>query len=211
MVCTFPVILGNLHRILFISTPSIQVECRFTEQRQAFRTKAITLAQHHFPNQYQGKYPKHRPHRPIERSHYCLQTPACLLRSALCYPGIPCGTRAYLALLGHTRRYPGTPVIGSWFNMSISVHVGFLGGKKATVKADKDEQVEALSLRAQSALGVGRGRLVDSSGRALDACSTIEAAKIQNGDSLTLRINRLQIQSSCAAFAGLSDDGSVST
>ena len=95
--------------------------------------------------------------------------------------------------------------------MSIAVHVGLLGGKTATVKADKDEQVEALSLRAQTALGVGGGLLVDSSGRALVACSTIKAAKIQNGDSLTWRTNRLQIQSSCSAFAGLFDDGSVST
>ena len=79
--------------------------------------------------------------------------------------------------------------------MSMTVEVGLLSGRTVTVNADKDELVDSLRLRAQVALGVAKGRLVDSSGSVLDACSTVEASKLQNGDSLTLHIRRLQIQS----------------
>ena len=48
--------------------------------------------------------------------------------------------------------------------MSIAVEVGLLSGKTATVEAGLDEQVATLKLRVQTALGVGRGRLLDSSG-----------------------------------------------
>ena len=40
--------------------------------------------------------------------------------------------------------------------MSITVEVGLLSGKTATVVADQDEQVEALKRRAQRALAVGK-------------------------------------------------------
>ena len=59
--------------------------------------------------------------------------------------------------------------------MSITVDVGLLSGKTATVKADLDEEVGALERRAQIALGVGRGRLVGSSGSALDAFANDQA------------------------------------
>ena len=95
--------------------------------------------------------------------------------------------------------------------MSITVEIRLLSGTTATVNADQDEQAEALKRRAQTALGVGKGRLVDASGSVLDACSTIEAAKIQNGASLTLHIVRLQIQSTTGAFAAGLGDGSVVT
>ena len=52
--------------------------------------------------------------------------------------------------------------------MSITVEVGLLSGKAATVKADLDEEVGTLKRRAQMALGVGRGRLVGSCGTVLD-------------------------------------------
>ena len=52
--------------------------------------------------------------------------------------------------------------------MSISVEVSLLSGKTATVEAGQDETVETLTQRAQIALGVGRGRLLDSSGVILD-------------------------------------------
>ena len=59
--------------------------------------------------------------------------------------------------------------------MSITVDGGLLSGKTATVKADLDEEVGALKRRAQIAQGVGRGRLVGSSGSALDAFANDQA------------------------------------
>ena len=59
--------------------------------------------------------------------------------------------------------------------MSIAVTVGLLSGRTATVRAGLDESVAALSRRAQTALGVGKGHLVDSSGSILDeGCSDPE-------------------------------------
>ena len=75
--------------------------------------------------------------------------------------------------------------------------------------AEQDEQVEALKLRAQIALGVGKGRLLDSSGSVLDAHSTIKDARLQSGDSLTLHMKQVQVQGSRKAFAAVLGDGSV--
>ena len=95
--------------------------------------------------------------------------------------------------------------------MSITVNVGLLSGRTAAVTADLEEVVRSLSLRAQTALGVSRGRLVHSSGRLLDACSTIKDTELQNGDSLTLQVHRVQIQACGGAFAAILGDGSVVT
>ena len=46
--------------------------------------------------------------------------------------------------------------------MSVTVAVGLLSGKKAFVEAGVEEEVGLASRRAQAALGIGRGRLVDS-------------------------------------------------
>ncbi|OLP90907.1 putative E3 ubiquitin-protein ligase HERC2 [Symbiodinium microadriaticum] len=97
--------------------------------------------------------------------------------------------------------------------MSISVEVGLLSGKTATVEVGLDEQVSTLKLRAQTALGVGRGRLLDSSGSVLNDSLSVQHAKVQNGDSLTWHINTVQVQA-CdigAAFAAILSDGSVAT
>ena len=95
--------------------------------------------------------------------------------------------------------------------MSITVEVGLLSGKTVTLNACPDEQVETLKLRAQTALGVGNGQLVNSSGHVLDACSTIKDGRLRNGDSLTLHISRVQIQASDAAFAAILGDATVVT
>ena len=63
--------------------------------------------------------------------------------------------------------------------MSISVEVGLLSGKAAAVTAGLDENVETLRLRAQTALGVGKGRLLDACGNVLDAQLPIKNARIQ--------------------------------
>ena len=44
--------------------------------------------------------------------------------------------------------------------MSLTVEVGLLSGRTATVKADLEERVEALKRQAEIALEVGTGRLV---------------------------------------------------
>ena len=95
--------------------------------------------------------------------------------------------------------------------MSITVDVGLLSGKAVTVKAGLDEDVGALQRRAQIALGVGRGRLVGSSGIVLDASASIKHAKLENGDVLMLQIQRIQVQASSQAFAAILGDGSVVT
>ena len=95
--------------------------------------------------------------------------------------------------------------------MSIAVEVGLLSGKTATVTAGLDEPVHTLRRRAQIALGVGRGRLLDSSGCALDGCAPIKTTSVANGDSLTLHLGRVQVQASRGAFAAILGDGSVVT
>ena len=56
--------------------------------------------------------------------------------------------------------------------MSITVEVSLISGKTATVEAGLDETVETLTQRAQTALGVGKGRLRDSFGVVLDRCAS---------------------------------------
>ena len=94
--------------------------------------------------------------------------------------------------------------------MSIDVEVGLISGRKATVQAALDETVGALKRRAQVALGVRTGRLLDSSGFVLEGCALI--SKVQTGDSLTLLCsNTVQVQASGSDFAAILDDGSVVT
>ena len=58
--------------------------------------------------------------------------------------------------------------------MSITVGAGLLSGRTATLKANPNEEVGAVKLRAQIDLGVGMGRLVDLSGNNLDGSSAIK-------------------------------------
>ena len=92
--------------------------------------------------------------------------------------------------------------------MSVAVEVGLLSGKTATVEAALDEEVEALRLRAQTALGVGQGRLLDSFGNVLDVRISIKDARVSTGDVLTLHRGRVQIQANRRAFAAILGDGS---
>ena len=95
--------------------------------------------------------------------------------------------------------------------MSIAVTVGLLSGRTATVRAGLDESVAALSRRAQTALGVGKGHLVDSSGSILDEGAPIQKANLQNGGSLTLHVPcaKIQVLACQWAFAAILGDGSV--
>ena len=95
--------------------------------------------------------------------------------------------------------------------MSITVTVGLLSGKQATVEAGLDEEVGTLKRKAQTALGVARGRLLDASGSVLDVRESIKRARLRSGHSLTLLINRVQAQATHSAFAAILGDGSVVT
>ena len=95
--------------------------------------------------------------------------------------------------------------------MSIIVEVVLLSGSKAIVEARVDESIETLKNRAQTALEVGRGRLLDSSGRALVGSSKIIDSSLRSGDCLSLHLSRVQIKASFGAFAAILGDGSVVT
>ena len=95
--------------------------------------------------------------------------------------------------------------------MSVTVEVRLLSGKRAQVSASLDEQLEQLKRRAQIALRVGKGRLVDLSGIVLDMRAQIEDVNVKDGDSLTLHLTRAQVCGNGRAFAAILGDGSVVT
>ena len=117
----------------------------------------------------------------------------------------------YIHLRTHTPSCQTETVLFPACDMSITVEVGLLSGKTAKVNASLDEDLAALQLRAQTALGVGRGRLLDSSGRVLDACTPIKTSSVHHGDSLTLLTSRAQVCGTYNAFAVILGDGSVLT
>ena len=88
--------------------------------------------------------------------------------------------------------------------MSVVVDVGLISGKTISVEAKLDEIVATLMRRAHTALAVGKGRLLDSSGGLLDNEHTVKQAKLETGTSLTL-----QLQAAGAVFAAILTDGSV--
>ena len=100
--------------------------------------------------------------------------------------------------------------------MSIDLEVGLLSGRTTTVRTSLEETAGVLKRRAELALGVlgvGKGRLLDSSGCVMDVCAPIKKARVQNGDTITLlHVNRLQIQACYdGAFAAILSNGSVVT
>eukprot|EP00439_Symbiodinium_sp_Y106_P045518 s360_g5.t1 len=95
--------------------------------------------------------------------------------------------------------------------MSITVSVGLLSGKTVSVSVCLDEEVEVLKCRAQAALGVGKARLLDSSGKVLDTSTAVEDSAVRNGDALNLQISRVQACGSERAFCAILGDGSAVT
>ena len=77
--------------------------------------------------------------------------------------------------------------------MSISVGVSLMSGRSVSVETDLDSSVKSLKRAGQTALGVGNGQLLDSAGNILEEESTLKKAKLQSGDSLTLRIRQVQV------------------
>ena len=101
-------------------------------------------------------------------------------------------------------------------NASIFVDLHLLGGKRAAVEVGADASVESLKHRAQSALAVPRGRLLNSSGEVLDGAQTVAEAMLRSGDVLTLHVNQVQLKANrksgrSSAFAALLGDRFVVT
>ena len=63
---------------------------------------------------------------------------------------------------------------------SLVVDVSLMSGKTVSVKTRLDEYVGMLKRRAQTALSVFKGRLLDSSGRLLDARQSVQEAELRN-------------------------------
>ena len=61
--------------------------------------------------------------------------------------------------------------------------------------------------RAQTALGVGSGRLLDSSGNTLDVRALMKTVSMQTDDALILHMSRVQACGTNAAFAAILGDG----
>ena len=93
--------------------------------------------------------------------------------------------------------------------MSIAVDVGLLSGRTVSVEAGLAESVATLKRRAQAALAVGKGRLLDSSGKRLDEQQTAKKAKLETGTSLTLQVGKVQVGGSGLAFSVILGDGSA--
>ena len=95
--------------------------------------------------------------------------------------------------------------------MSIVVEVAVLSGKTAAVEVGLEETVGTLAFRASAALGIGRGQLVNASGSALTCCCRIKDAPIQDGELLTMHVNRVQACATTCVFAAILGGGSVVT
>ena len=65
--------------------------------------------------------------------------------------------------------------------MSLAIEVSLISGKTVSLEAEADESVESLRLRAQSALGVGKGRLLNSTGDILDGEALVKRARLETG------------------------------
>ena len=77
------------------------------------------------------------------------------------------------------------------------------------MEATLEDPVATLKRRAQTALAVGKGRLLDASGGLLNDEQTVKKAKLETGTSRTLQLRRFQIQASSKAFAATLGDGSA--
>ena len=85
--------------------------------------------------------------------------------------------------------------------MPLTVEVSLLSGRRVSLAAEPDESVEAFKSRAQEALAVGRGRLLDSSGGVLKGPATLEEFRLKSGDELVLNLSSVQVLGAEGAFA----------
>ena len=90
----------------------------------------------------------------------------------------------------------------------LTIEVTLLSGKRVSLEAGADESVESLKKRARKALAIGRATLLDSSGRVLDAASTLEECSLQSGDTLTLQRGSVRVHGHKSVLAAILGDGS---
>ena len=95
--------------------------------------------------------------------------------------------------------------------MSLTVEVSLISGKTVSLQTHGDESVQSLRVRAQQALGVDKGRLVDSTGNVLDGGVPLKEVGVQCEESLMLQVRRVDICGGRQAFAAILGDGSVVT
>ena len=88
--------------------------------------------------------------------------------------------------------------------MAIVLDVTLISGRRVSLEA-------GLGSSVRRALGVGNGRLFNSSGLLVDGDATLEAAGFQTGDCLTLQVGKVQICGGLESFAAILADGSVDT
>ena len=74
--------------------------------------------------------------------------------------------------------------------MSLTIEVSLISGKTVSLQTHEDESVESLRVRAQRALGVGKGRLVSSTGSVLDGGVPLKKARLQQAEPLTYQVRR---------------------
>ncbi|OLP83219.1 putative E3 ubiquitin-protein ligase HERC1 [Symbiodinium microadriaticum] len=92
-----------------------------------------------------------------------------------------------------------------------AIEVSLISGKTVSLETHGEESVESLRVRAQKALGAGKGRLMDSAGSVLDGGAPLKAAWLQYEAPLTLQVRRVDITGGRLAFAAILGDGSVVT
>ena len=90
--------------------------------------------------------------------------------------------------------------------MSLRVHVSLLSGRDVTLEAAEGDSSETLAQRAQTALGVGKGRLRGPSGEV-----SPKRPRLQEGDALTLEVVQTRVTANSRAFAAILGDGAVQT
>ena len=84
--------------------------------------------------------------------------------------------------------------------MSLTIEVSLISGKTVSLQTHEDESVDLLRVRAQRALGVGKGRLVNSTGSVLDGGVPLKKARLQQAERLTYQVRRVDIHGGRAAF-----------
>ncbi|CAE7863510.1 pde-4, partial [Symbiodinium sp. KB8] len=115
------------------------------------------------------------------------------------------------SLLGQISAVDHLMVAESKHQWAISEVLLPLSGRSLSVEAELEASVDEFRHRVQESLGVKKGRLLNSTGRALDGHSTLRESGLQSGDMLTWHVGQVQVQASSQAVAALLSDGSVVT
>ncbi|OLQ14965.1 Vacuole morphology and inheritance protein 14 [Symbiodinium microadriaticum] len=127
----------------------------------------------------------------------CQKEDKCIRLCALCFPARQFRCEANLL---------NPEKLASWLYEYVYLTPGFTPPGKVVAGLGL-----GLRLRAQRALGVGKGRLFGSAGSALDGEAPVKRARLQNAEPLTFQVGRVATQATEEAFATILGDGSVVT